>query len=144
MPGDNVVIDVSAAVGYTNIGIDLRPIPGAAVLTTLDSIQGTGPYHWIYKATVGAAGTYRATFRADPGATTVYGIGYVNVGTVSITSSSSGAGGAGSAGAGGGGGEGCGCAVPGRGVEQACGAALLLGLVLLGGAKARRLRRPRA
>lgn len=150
-PGDVVTIDVSAVPGYTNVGLDFRPIPGSALATT-QTIQPGSPNHWIYKAKVDVAGTYRATFRADPGADTVYAIGYVDVGDIVSSSSSSSGGGASasSSGAAGGGSPsgssgggvggdgapgsaGCGCGVPAprsRGVHAAL-ALGALGLALL-------------
>ncbi len=137
-PGATVKIDVSAAQGYTNIDLSLEELAGSAISTKLLSITGNGPYHWIYEATLGGEGTYRATFRADPNANTIYGIGYANVGqpvvmgpTGSGGNAATGSGGAtngaggnattgagGASGAGGAGnnvdeGEGCGCALPG-------------------------------
>ncbi|HNZ23472.1 MAG: hypothetical protein QM845_01655 [Verrucomicrobiota bacterium] len=97
-PGSEVTIDVSGTAGYTNVGLSFEAVPGATVPTELVAIEGTGPYHWKYKATAGATGTYRATFVADPGASTVYAIGYVNVGDVfPDTGGSGGAGGTGGA-----------------------------------------------
>jgi MYXO-CTERM domain-containing protein len=40
--------------------------------------------HWFYDATAGGEGTYRATFVADPGASTVYGIFYFEVGSPTV------------------------------------------------------------
>jgi MYXO-CTERM domain-containing protein len=81
-PNTTVTIDVSATTGYTNVGLDLERVGGAKIATTLSSIQSGKPIHWIYTATLGGAGTYRATFRADPAASTVYAIGYVDVGAI--------------------------------------------------------------
>jgi hypothetical protein len=98
-PGGGVTIDVSADIGYTNIGLELTLVGGAPVSTMLKEITGSGPFHWVYTATLAGSGTYRAVFKADPGASTVYGVGYVNVGDIDFPSGSSSS----SAGAGGGG-----------------------------------------
>lgn len=80
-PGQTVRIDVFATTGYTNIGLTWEgPLPGGAPELTFVGIQsGDGGFHWIYDAQLPTWGTYRATFVADPLASTVYGIAYLAV-----------------------------------------------------------------
>ena len=137
-PNAAITIDVSATTGYTNVGLDLELLGGAKLPTTLGSIQGGSPTHWLYKATLAGAGTYRATFRADPAASTVYAIGYVDVGTIALGGGDGGAtadGGTGDAGnASSSNGGGCSC----RASARAPGPAGLLALMAIGAAVARR------
>ncbi|MBX3249549.1 MAG: hypothetical protein KF901_20395 [Myxococcales bacterium] len=78
-PGATVRVDVSSPTGYTNIGLAWEGplgVGGAPAATLVDITEG---FHWLYDAQAPSAGTYRATFTADP-AGTVYAIGYLNVG----------------------------------------------------------------
>ncbi len=82
-PGDTVRVDVFATTGYTNIGLEWEGPLGTG---GRPSVVGAGiepGFHWLYDVQVPSAGTYRATFTADPGASTVYGVAYLNVGDVS-------------------------------------------------------------
>ena len=78
--GAKVSLDVSAVQGYTNVGLKLDGPASKTFATKLNQIKKIGSlFHWFYGATVGGAGTYSATFTADPGKSTVYGIAYFNV-----------------------------------------------------------------
>lgn len=152
MSSQTVQIDVTAAQGYTNVGLGMEQVGGGPIATKLLSITGNGPFHWLYEATLLGEGTYRATFRADPGANTVYAIGYVNIGMPIIPeqpdAGTGGAGGGGLAGNGGWGGtggtgagagagnaEGCACRM-GRGDER--GLWWVIAAMLCGGLRRRR------
>ena len=83
---ETVDLDASATDGYTNVGIlwegplgaEGRPPVGEISIERRDD----GRVHWEWPSSVGIEGTYRATFTADPGGSTVYAIAYLNVGEV--------------------------------------------------------------
>jgi MYXO-CTERM domain-containing protein len=81
-PGLAVRVDVFATTGYTNIGLEWEGPLGTG--GTPEAVyEGVDPgFTWHWDAQVPSAGTYRATFTADPGASTVYGVAYLDVGDV--------------------------------------------------------------
>jgi len=81
-PGDTVRVDVFATTGYTNIGLEWDGPLGTGGRPSVEGAGMEPGFHWLYDVQVPSAGTYRATFTADPGASTVYGIAYLNVGSV--------------------------------------------------------------
>ncbi len=80
-PGKSVVLDAYATIGLTNVAMELQG-PSGAITTTWKGMVKPD-FHWQWTATLGSAGTHRATFRADPSGK-VYGIAYVNVGTIAF------------------------------------------------------------
>lgn len=81
-PGDTVLVDVFATTGYTNIGLEWEGPLGTGGTPSTEGAGIEPGFHWLWNAQVPSAGTYRATFTADPGASTVYGIAYLEVGDV--------------------------------------------------------------
>ncbi len=81
-PGDTVRVDVFATTGYTNIGLAWEGPLGTGGTPSNEYVRVDPGFHWLYDVAVPSAGTYRATFTADPGASTVYGTAYLNVGDV--------------------------------------------------------------
>lgn len=77
-PGSTVRIDVFATTGYTNVDLLWEGPLGTPSRPSRTFVAVDPGFHWLYDAQVPAAGTYRATFTADPGAT-VYGVAYLDV-----------------------------------------------------------------
>jgi hypothetical protein len=86
-----VSLDASSTIGYTNIGMRLVGPAGDVVTSLTDITEIGGVFHWWYGATLDDAGTYRATFVADPGASTLYAIRYFNAGMPEFPEGTSGA-----------------------------------------------------
>lgn len=81
-PQAAILLDAHAVDGYANVGMRLHG-PSGELTTTWKGHEKVGAEnHWRYDATLAGQGTYRATFRADPAASTIYAIRYFNVGTV--------------------------------------------------------------
>lgn len=78
VPGDTARVDVFATTGYTNIALEWEGPLGTGGTPGVDFVDILSGVHWLYDAAVPAAGTYRATFTADP-SNTVYGIAYLRV-----------------------------------------------------------------
>ena len=81
-PGATVTMVGSHKNGLTNVGLKLTGPKGGKISTKWGGVKKvSGKYNWTYTATVSGAGTHRATFFADPAASTVYAIAYFNVGS---------------------------------------------------------------
>ncbi|MCC6877797.1 MAG: hypothetical protein IT378_26035 [Sandaracinaceae bacterium] len=82
--GSAVTLAVSATEGYTNIGLRWEGPLGTGLEPAVPASRRPGwmgpRVPWEWDSTVPRAGTYRATFTGDPGASTVYAIAYVQVG----------------------------------------------------------------
>jgi len=79
-PNASITLTAAASAGYTNIGMALEGPAGKRSLSGVKIGNSGGLHTWSYQTTVGAAGIYRATFLADPAASTVYAIRYFRVG----------------------------------------------------------------
>lgn len=81
-PQAAILLDAHAPDGYANVGMRLHG-PSGELTTSWKGHEKVGAdNHWRYDATLVGGGTYRATFRADPAASTIYAIRYFNVGAV--------------------------------------------------------------
>lgn len=81
-PAAAIVVDVSGTEGWANVGLSIDGPAGAIATTWREHENVGGVNHWRWDATAGPDGTHRATFVADPGGSTVYGIRYFQVGDV--------------------------------------------------------------
>lgn len=140
-PSADIVVDVSSDQGWANVGLGID-YAGGSIATEWNHHENiSGVNHWVWDATVADDGTYRATFVADPGASTVYGIRYFQVGDVSPPDEpDAGTGGSGGVGVGGGSaaaggsssgvsaddGGGCGCRISTRAPGRPAALTLLL------------------
>jgi MYXO-CTERM domain-containing protein len=77
----DVVLDAFDTRGLTNVEMQLESLyPSTKTVTTTWIGLKDPHYHWQWSAHAAIEGTYRATFRADPGRH-VYAIGYFGVGS---------------------------------------------------------------
>jgi hypothetical protein len=80
-PNTPVTIEVRGTAAYTNVNLALCTPDAARPLTNGHAtVSGQSPYTWTFAEDAGLPrGTTQIQFRADPGQSTVYGVGSVTV-----------------------------------------------------------------